>query len=84
MTRFELHIDRLVLHGFPSRHRATIAAAVERELARLLAAQHSPNLLTADRTVARIDAGTFAARAGATPESIGAGIARAISGKVLE
>lgn len=46
MTRdIEIHIDELVLHGFPPADRYQVAEALERELVRLLADGGIPALL---------------------------------------
>jgi hypothetical protein len=72
-----VRIDELVLHGFDPRDRLAIGAAVERELARLLAGEgSSPRPAHADR----VDAGSFEVARDARPGAVGAEIARAIHG----
>jgi hypothetical protein len=75
-----LHIDELVLHGFPPGDRYRIAAAVEAELARLIEGQGIPNGLASGGTVPVLDAGSFSAEPGARPQQIGVQIAQALFG----
>lgn len=72
-----LHIDELVLHGFEQADRAALGAALETELARLLAAG-DPAALTGAHKVARLDGGSFEMPAHAAPEITGTRLARAI------
>jgi hypothetical protein len=80
----KLHIEELVLHGFPPRDRYVIADAVERELSHLLARQFSGRVastsLTNDVDQSSLDAGAFHVAPNARPNSIGAQIARAVHG----
>lgn len=67
-----VHIDELVLHGFPGGDRDRIGDAVQAELGRLLGER------TLLPTVAqRVDGGEF--RAAATPAAVGAQIAGAVA-----
>jgi hypothetical protein len=75
-----LHIDELVLDGFPPLDRGRLAIAVERALARLLAEQGVPAGLAESGTADRLDAGSFEVPAGRDAEAVGAGIARAVYG----
>ena len=77
----ELHIEELVLHGFPAEQRYRIADAFQRELTDRIAARgavHRPDDARLD--LARLDGGEFTARAGAPAEALGADIARAVHG----
>jgi hypothetical protein len=74
-----LHIDELVLDGFPSVDRFRIAAAVETELARLLAEQGAPPSLRTG-AVDRLDGGSFNVARPSRPEAIGVQVAQAIYG----
>ena len=65
----EVHIDELVLHGFAPGDRRGIGDAVERELARLLAARGLP-VPGADVGVARVSAGPAAPTGGAIAEAV--------------
>jgi hypothetical protein len=76
----EVRIDKLVLFGFSSTDRLRIAAALERELARLLAESGVPEGLAGGAQVEAIDAGSFVRGALATPVSIGGQVAQAVYG----
>lgn len=78
-ANLELHIEELVLHGFAPGDRRRIGDAVERELARLFAAE-APRALAQGAEIERLDAGSFRAAQGSTPEAIGAQIAQALYG----
>ena len=73
----KLHIGELVLHGFEPSGRAALGAALETELARLLAAG-DPDALTRAREVARLDGGAFEMPAHTNPEVAGTRLARAV------
>jgi hypothetical protein len=75
-----LHIDELVLDGCASLDRYRVAAAVEVELARLLAEQGVPTGLEQGGTIARLDGGSFELASDARPDRIGAQVAQAIYG----
>ena len=75
-----LHIDELVLDGFPPVDRYRIAAAVEAELARLLADQGVPSGLEKGGTIDRLDAGSFGLASDARPDRIGVQVAQAVYG----
>ena len=74
----EVHIDELILHGFPPADRHPIGGAVERELARLFAGQGLPRNLASGSAVGQLDGGAFNVAPGTTPEAIGVQIAQAI------
>lgn len=73
----KLHIGELVLHGFEAADRTRIGAALETELARLLAAG-DPSALTNAGQVARLDGGAFEMPAHTGPEVTGTRLARAV------
>jgi hypothetical protein len=75
----ELHIEELVLRGFPHSQRYEIAEAVGRELESLLS-QRVPQSLGAGASIDRLDAGAFETKQAARPEAIGSGIAQKIYG----
>lgn len=77
---FEVHIEELVLHGFSAADRLRIGAALERELARLLAERGLPEGLAGGAQVEAIDAGSFVRGPLANPGSIGCDVARAVYG----
>lgn len=74
----ELHIEELVLHGFPPTDRHALGDAVEHELARLLAEQGLPHWLASGGGLARVDGGKFDVAPGAQPDGIGAQVAQAV------
>jgi hypothetical protein len=73
----KLHINELVLHGFEQADRAALGAALETELARLLAAGDAESLTRAGQ-IARLDGGAFEMPAHAGPEVAGTRLARAV------
>jgi hypothetical protein len=74
----ELRIDELVLHGFAPANRHHVGAAVERELARLLAEQALPSRIGHSADLASLDGGSIELPAGTPAETIGVRIAQAI------
>ena len=81
-STIELHIEELVLHGFGLNDRQRIGAAVERELARLIAADGVPPSLAQDRYSARLDGSAFEVAPHAALDTIGAQIAQAVYGSL--
>ena len=73
----ELHIDELVLHGFAPGDRERIGAAVQRELARLVAEQGTPDSWKQSGEIEDLDAGKFNLRAN-KPDIVGVQIAQAV------
>lgn len=74
----ELHIEELVLYGFPAGDRLRIGESLERELARLFADLGVPAAVLAGRELDGLDSGSFNVRQNATPEAIGASVAAAV------
>jgi hypothetical protein len=74
----DLHIEELVLHGFAARDRHRIAAAVQQELSRLMAAEGQANLLKSPLSLEAINAGAFQVQANTKPQAAGTQIARAV------
>jgi hypothetical protein len=75
-----LHIEELVLHGFPSGDRHRIGEAVQRELTRLFTDEQTPPALTKSAEIDRLNAGSFQTAGTARPEATGAQVARAVFG----
>ena len=73
----KLHIGELILHGFEPGDRAALGAALETELARLLAAGDFQSLASSGQ-VARLDGGAFEMPAHSNPEVAGTRLARAV------
>jgi hypothetical protein len=80
----DLHIDELILHGFPTTDRARITAAIECELARLLAERGVPAALTQGGITAQLDAGAFHVARDAGVDAIGAQAAQTIYQKLSD
>ena len=78
MKNIELHIEKLVLHGFRWRDRFRIRLAVEQNLARLFTDQGIPSSLSRGGKFARIDGGKFNTAPGSGAEVIGARVAQSV------
>ena len=76
----EVHVDELVLHGFPARDRHAVGEALRAELARLIAEGGVPARLALADGAARLDGGSFRASHGQRPADVGAAVARAVYG----
>lgn len=76
----ELHVERLILHRCALGDRERVAASLRNELGRLIAKRGLlPSVLTG-ADIARIDGGSLRVRQGATADSQGREIARAVFG----
>ncbi|MEA3335576.1 MAG: hypothetical protein U9R25_06665 [Chloroflexota bacterium] len=76
--RVSVHIEELILHGFPAADRMRIGRAVERQLARLLADGQMPGNFTGHEKISALDGGSFATSPGIRPEQIGSQIAGSV------
>jgi hypothetical protein len=76
----ELHIEELVLHGFPSGDRHRIGEALQRELTRLFTEERTPAGLAKSAVIDRVNGGTFQTTSAPRPEATGAQVARAVFG----
>jgi hypothetical protein len=74
----ELHIEKLVLHGFEAGDGYRIAAAMQNELARLIRAQGMPAGSGQGFHRPRLDGGSFAVRIGESADDIGVHIGQAV------
>ncbi len=72
----ELHIEELVLHGFPATHRLNIGDALQDELQRLLAEQGFTSPVIKPINIGRLDAGSFQVAKNAKPGAVGTQLAR--------
>ena len=79
-SAIDLHIEELVLHGFDPGDRYRIGAAVEAELARLLAERGVSPALARGGEMAALDGGSFDVAPGASPEGVGGRVAQAVHG----
>lgn len=75
-----LHVEELVLHGFPSSDRHRIGEAMQRELTRLFTEGRTPPALTKSAEIDRLNGGSFQTTGTARPEATGAQVARAVFG----
>jgi hypothetical protein len=84
--KIELHIERLVVEGLPVEQRQgpRLQAAVEQELARLLAAGGVLAQFNTGTAMAVIDGGTIQWGAGSDAAGIGKQIAAAVNGGLRE
>ncbi len=80
----EIHVEELVLYGFPPEQRDRIGAAFERQLTRLVVSDGLPQSVAEIDEVAHLDGGTIGLMPGAGPEDTGAQIARAVYGGLGE
>ena len=76
----DLHIQELVLHGFPAGDRHRIGDAVQRQLARLFAEQGVPPSLSRHAGAPHLDGGAFDVAPDSSAETIGAQVAQAVYG----
>jgi hypothetical protein len=76
----EVHIERLVLHGFEHIDRDRFGKALTGELEHLLSSHTSPALLSRDRECELLDCGSFEVGKGAASEAIGTGVAQTVLG----
>jgi hypothetical protein len=78
--KIEVHIERLVLDGLPvtSAEGPRLRAAVEGELARMLAAGGLNRELSAGRALARISAPQISVGPRERPDAIGRAVARSV------
>jgi hypothetical protein len=76
-SEVRLHLDELVLTGFPRGDRVRIADAVQAELGRLLGERVPPGLAKGGPREA-LDAGAFTVPRGARPADVGERVARAL------
>jgi hypothetical protein len=74
----EIHIDELVLHGFPPGERYQIAEAVQKELTRLFAEQGIPPSFDGRVRLPSLDAGHFQMGAPNTGTPTGGQIAQSV------
>ena len=82
MTRVIVHIDRLVLNGFPQEDRRAIAAGLEQELRRVFADQAAVSLLMARGNVSRLQVGGVSIGHGSKPRRVGESVAQGIGKEI--
>jgi hypothetical protein len=74
----EVHIEELVLHGFPPGDRHRLGEALERELSRLLHEEWITGPMSEGAEVRMLDAGAFQVPPAARAESVGALVAQSV------
>ncbi len=74
----EIHIDELVLHGFPPHQRHYISEAVQMELQHLLSLHGIPDGLQNGGVNYSINAGSFNMQQNSKPAAIGQSIAGSV------
>lgn len=74
----EIHIDELILHGFPLHQRHQIAEMIQAELQHLLTTNGIPEGLANGGSSHFLDAGSFDVQPTAKPGSIGKSIAGSV------
>jgi len=74
----ELHIEELVLHGFPPSASYAISYAVERQLAQLFGEQGVPNSLLSESAIDEIRGASFDTSHNAKAAAIGRQIGQAV------
>jgi hypothetical protein len=74
----EIHIEELVLHGFPHLNRKQFQSAVESELARLFDQQQPPVVWDNYDEISHVDAGRFEFSMEQGIESAGVNVAQAV------
>ena len=75
-----LHIEEVVLEGFPAGDRYRIAAAAEAELTRLFTDRGAPPGLASGGAVPALDGGSFDVAPDARPDRIGVQVEQAVYG----
>lgn len=79
MTRVVVHIDRLVLKGFPHQDRRALAEGLRQELGRLFAEPNAAHQLTAQGDVVRLKVNDVRVAATTSPATVGTQAARTIA-----
>lgn len=78
----ELHINELVLRGFPRGEQHRIGEAVRQELLRQFSERGIPDVLTRQGDVSRLNAGSIQTVQGSKPERIGMQVAQVVYGSM--
>ncbi len=78
----ELHIEELVLHGFPRSQQHRIGEAIRQELLRQFSEGGIPDVLTRQDNISRLNAGSIQVEQGGKPERIGMQVAQAVYSSV--
>lgn len=76
----ELHIEELILQGFPADDRHLISTAMQQELSRLFTKQGVPRSFTQNGSIEQLNAGTVQMTPAMKPDAIGIQIAQSLYG----
>ena len=76
----ELHIDELILHGFPPRDRSRIGERLRHELSVMVTERGLPSWMARGARVAQLSGGDITVAPIATPGAIGGQLAEAVYG----
>lgn len=79
MMNVNLHIDELILDGFPAAYRDQIAPIVQRELTRIFTERGVPSNLSQGVNLGNLDGGSFNLSPGASVYAVGTQVAGAIA-----
>ena len=82
MKRVVVHIDRLVLDGFPYQDRQAIAAGLQQELGRVFADSDAVSLLSAMGDVSHLQVGGVQIDHSSKPQRVGENVARGIGREI--
>jgi hypothetical protein len=74
----DLHIEELVLDGFPAQDKELITLAMQQEITRLINNGKTPAALIQNNNLSRIDGGSFQVKPGDSPGTTGIQIARSL------
>jgi hypothetical protein len=74
----EVHIEELVLHGFPRGGTHVLAAAIEAELGRLVAAHGLPTALRDGTSISALNSPSIETTTSERPSVLGARIGRSV------
>lgn len=79
-----LHIEQLVLDGFPAQDHNRIVSAMQEKLHRLLSQEELPSIFNHSANIGRLDGGEIQAGYEDTAEAIGKQTARNIYGGIQQ
>jgi hypothetical protein len=82
VRKVEIEIEELSLDGFAPADRFRIADSIKRELARLIGEQ-GPKDLASQRSLRRLNGGSFQVAPGASAEGVGGQVAHAVHGGLV-
>lgn len=82
MTNVDLHIDELVLDGFPAEYRTQIGEIVQSELGRIFAERGLPPTSSQGIHLGTVDGGAFKMTRATSVHGIGAQVATAIANSI--